>query len=193
MDKTQFEALTRAHWQDVLAYALRRTSDPADAADVVAEVFLVAWRRRESIPLGQDARLWLFGVARLTVTNQRRGEIRRTRLNARVTATISEAQIPAGSDPADDVVRREEAHRLGRAFQGLPERDAELLRLTAWEGLTPAQASVVLGLSPGLARVRLHRARERLRALLLEPPQRPVSTGHVLLDGYQPVTAKESF
>jgi hypothetical protein len=50
--------------RDILAYALRRVARPEDAADIVAETFLVAWRRLEDVPAGDGARLWLYGVAR---------------------------------------------------------------------------------------------------------------------------------
>ena len=61
--RAQFEALYAAEGRRVLAYALRRTAQPADAADVLAEVFLVAWRRLDDVPAGAEARLWLYGVA----------------------------------------------------------------------------------------------------------------------------------
>ncbi|MEU9884548.1 sigma factor [Sphaerisporangium sp. NPDC051011] len=48
-------------YRPVLAYALRRCQDPDDAADVVAETFMTAWRRIEEVPEGDAARLWLFG------------------------------------------------------------------------------------------------------------------------------------
>ncbi len=55
------------------------------------------------------------------------------------------------------------------ALEQLSPEDRELVTLIAWEGLTPAQAATALGLSPGTARVRLHRARTRLRAALSTP------------------------
>jgi RNA polymerase sigma-70 factor, ECF subfamily len=64
----------------VLAYAVRRTPDPQDAADVVAETFLVAWRRLDAVPSGEQARPWLYGVARHTLANRQRSELRRNRL-----------------------------------------------------------------------------------------------------------------
>ena len=62
--RSRFEALYATEGRRVLAYALRRTAQPADAADVLAEVFLVAWRRLDDVPAGAEARLWLYGVAR---------------------------------------------------------------------------------------------------------------------------------
>lgn len=60
----------------LLAYAVRRVADPADAADVVAETFLVAWRRLDDVPAGEAARPWLYGVARRVLANHYRGERR---------------------------------------------------------------------------------------------------------------------
>lgn len=53
-----------AHADDVLSYLLRRMPERADAADVLADTFLVAWRRIGEVPEGDAARPWLFGVAR---------------------------------------------------------------------------------------------------------------------------------
>ena len=61
----------------MLGYALRRTDNTDDAADVLAETFLVAWRRPDEIPPGPQARLWLYGTARRVLANQRRAERRR--------------------------------------------------------------------------------------------------------------------
>jgi DNA-directed RNA polymerase specialized sigma24 family protein len=63
-------------YRPVLGYVLRRCRDPDDAADVVAETFTTAWRRIEEVPQGDEATLWLYGVARRTLANHRRGERR---------------------------------------------------------------------------------------------------------------------
>lgn len=138
-----------------MAFALRRVS-PDDAADVVAETFLVAWRRSPEIPPGGEAELWLYGVARRVVANQERGERRRTRLNERL-----RAELPAVAAPLSSPVSERPAvlHALAR----LEQEDRELLLLTAWEDLRPAQVAGVLGISAVAARSRLHRARRRLR------------------------------
>src|SRR5580704_7606199 len=59
----RFEVVYAAHRGPVLGYVLRRTGNPDDAADVIAETFLTAWRRLEEIPRDPQARLWLYGVA----------------------------------------------------------------------------------------------------------------------------------
>lgn len=153
--EVRFRWLYDEHGRAILAYALRRVSDPDDAADILAETFLVAWRRSAEVPTGDDARLWLFGVARRTLANQRRGENRRARLTERLRSDLATAVQAPPPDQGDEVALS--------ALARLDPADQEILLLTAWEELTPAQAGRVLGLSAVAARSRLHRARRRLR------------------------------
>lgn len=151
--RAAFEAIFRAHYDDLLHFAVRRVG--ADAApDVVADVFLVAWRRRAVIP-GDAARLWLFGVATNVINNERRAQARRARLVARAAAEPIDTN---GNDPIDVTAG------VRQAFDSLPEMDREALRLSEWEQLTPAEAGLVLGCSAATFRVRVHRARRRLAA-----------------------------
>lgn len=171
MDETEFEQLCSTHWQPVLHYALRRAASAADAADVVAETFVVAWRRREQVPAGEDTGPWLFGVARHVLANQRRGLVRRSKLHDRI---LSATLTAYGTDPSEVVVGDEASRAIRRALGSLSDVDRELLTLTAWDGLSPSQAAVVLGISGPTARVRLHRARQRLKAHLpTDPPDPP--------------------
>ena len=129
----------------------------------MAETFLVAWRRRADVPAGEGARLWLYGVARRVLANQRRGELRRSALGSRL-----RAELPAlVSDPAGAVADRTEAVR---ALSQLGEADREVVELTAWEGLDSREVAEVLGITPVAARARLCRARNRLRGLLGHDP-----------------------
>src|ERR1700733_4310110 len=61
----RFEAAYAAHHGPVLGYVLRRTASPDDAADVLAETFLTAWRRLEDMPREPQSRLGLYGLARM--------------------------------------------------------------------------------------------------------------------------------
>jgi RNA polymerase sigma factor (sigma-70 family) len=159
--KVRFGKLYREQGRAVLAYALRRVEDREDAADVVAETFLVAWRRLEEIPIGSRERLWLYAVARRVTANLRRAEGRRTRLAERLAESLR-------SEPIADAARDGEAAAMLRAMRSLGEEDRELLLLVFWEELTPGQAAKVLGISAIAARSRLHRARRRLRALMAD-------------------------
>lgn len=152
------------HSAAVLAYAARRTSCAEDAADVLAETYLIAWRRIVTMPDEPDARPWLFTVARNVLANQHRATTRRTALTESLLADA--ARTVAAHQRPPSVETDLSATGLGRALSRLPEPDREVLLLAGWEGLTPAQIARVLDCSPPAARVRLHRARRRLRALL---------------------------
>lgn len=169
-DVQRFRALYDANFTAVLGYALRRVDQPADAADVVSEVFLVAWRRYDEAPPG-DGRPWLFGIARHVLANYHRSARRRQRLGARLRDTLRRDVVP---DPAVDVA---EWDRVRRTLLRLAPDDRELLMLVGWDGLTPTEAAGVIGIAPGTARMRLARARERFRAVWGDAEE---GTGHVL-------------
>lgn len=166
----RFRTFYTEHFEALLAYAVRRVSQPADAADVVADTFLVAWRRRGSLPPGEEARLWLYGVARKALANLHRGDRRRDRLGQRLRERLAATDLP---DHADDAIERQFVHA---ALRRLPETDREVLTLTVWEGLAPREIAEVLRISPAAVRQRLTRARARMRALTGDDPGPP---GHV--------------
>jgi RNA polymerase sigma factor (sigma-70 family) len=160
----RLDALYAAHGRSVLAYAVRRAADEHDAADVLAETFLVAWRRLDDIPSGDQALMWLYAVARRILANQKRGERRRQRLAERLgRELVSALEAVAPSEPA--------ATPIVAALAGLGPDDREIVLLAAWEELSPQQIGAVLGITQIAARSRLHRARKRLRALLDHPAE----------------------
>ena len=158
MSEQRFREVYDAHAADLLAYLVRRVEQREDAADLLSEVFLVWWRRRPDLP-PDEVRMWLYGVARKTLATYERGVRRRYRLAAALAASLR-AQPPVTLD--------EPASHVTDALSRLPAKDREALLLACWEGFTPEQIATVLGIRPGTARVRLHRARERLRLLLDE-------------------------
>ncbi len=143
----------------VTAYAMRRASR-SDAADVVAETFLVAWRRRDAVPDEPKTLPWLYGVARRVLANQRRSTHRRTQLRDRLRQQLDLRHW----EPTTDHV--EHLSRVEAALNVLSYDDAEILRLTAWEDLRPSEIAEVLDMAPGTVRQRLRRARIRLRKQL---------------------------
>jgi RNA polymerase sigma-70 factor (ECF subfamily) len=155
--RSRFEAMFRTTYEQVLAYVLRR-ADRADAEDVVADTYAVAWRRLDDIP--SDPLPWLYAVARRTLANARRSVRRRAQLAVRL---AGEAQPSRAVEP-DPGERLEEAVLMRAALAALPESDREVLMLVAWEGLDNEQASIVLEITPQAFAVRLHRARRRLEA-----------------------------
>jgi RNA polymerase sigma-70 factor (ECF subfamily) len=152
----QFEAIFRANHRQVLAYALRRSSDREQAEEVVSEVFLVAWRRLAEIPREPSA--WLLGTARRVLANQRRSTRRRYPDGPHLSLEAVEIE-DAGSATDERVTERA---ALASAFARLRAADRELLALIAWDGLSAGEAAEVLGCSTAVLAVRLHRARQRL-------------------------------
>jgi RNA polymerase sigma factor (sigma-70 family) len=151
-DRERFERIYRENFRPVLRFAAARI-DPERAKDVAAETFLVAWRRLDDVPA--EPRAWLFGVARKVIAGQFRSETRREALAGRLRGEhdAESADLAAAIADRDEVLA---------AFDSLRERDREVLRLVAWDGLTPAEAGAVLGVTRLAFTVRLHRARRRL-------------------------------
>ncbi len=163
-DEQWFEALFTRFHGPVRAYASRRAPDDAD--DIVADVFAVAWRKRDGVP--DNALPWLYAVAAREMLHTFRAHDRRDRLSARLQVTASLVH----PDPAEQIVGRLDAQApVSRALALLSESDAEVLRLWAWEHLEPTEIALVLGISSVASRVRLHRARRRLESILLTAPR----------------------
>jgi RNA polymerase sigma factor (sigma-70 family) len=140
------------HAGRVARYAARRV-EADDVQDVVSEVFLAAWRRLDDLP--EDALPWLFAAARNVVANRRRSRARRRALDDKL--------AHAGSSPEDGPAVLEVDARLLAAIRRLPESEREAFMLVAWDGLDHARAARAAGCTPAAFRVRLHRARRRLR------------------------------
>ena len=149
-----FDALFVEAYLPVARYVRRHVPD-ATVQDIVADTFVVAWRRMPDLP--QPPLPWLLGVARGLIANERRGTARRTRL-LQLAARQRQPIVP---DVANGVADRDSVRR---ALASLSANDQELLGLIGWDGLDVSEAAQVLGIRTGTAAVRLHRARERLQA-----------------------------
>ena len=167
--EAEFRRLFAEHHRHVLAYALRRTDERADAEDVVAGAFAVAWRRFEDAPAEELRLAWLYAIAARVLANQRRSRRRLSALRSRLQA------LPPPGPP-----ERVELEGVVAALRELRPEDQEILRLAAWEGLNSAELAVTLGCSENAAAIRLHRARKRL-AEQLEKGTEPA--GHSVVGG----------
>ena len=149
----RFDRIWQDHAPAVVRYA-RRHVLPDEVEDVVAETFVVAWRRLDAVP--SFGLPWLLGVARHVSANVRRSRRRREALSGRL-AGLGEEPVWPEVDAGDAVTA---------ALHGLSDADRELLTLIAWDGLSHEEAAEALGCSRGALKVRLHRARARFAALL---------------------------
>jgi len=158
----RFNALYEDTKAEIVAYVMRRATTREDAADVIAETYEVAWRRLVEVPSGHDGLLWLYVTARHILANHGR----RLRRNEAIVSRLAEALC--GVDPCYKPLD-EEALTAWAALAILAPDQREIVMLAAWEGLDAGEIGRVLGCSPTAARIRLHRARARLRAEVLAP------------------------
>jgi RNA polymerase sigma-70 factor (ECF subfamily) len=154
------------HADEIYRYVARRLG-PDAAADLVAEVFLIAFRNRGSFDPGRaQVRPWLYGIAVNVVRGHRRTETRRLRTLARA----AWPGPPGGAGFEDRVVERVSAERLrpalARALGALSVAERDLFLLVAWAGLSYDEAAQALGIPAGTARSRLARLRAKLRKSL---------------------------
>ena len=165
-DPDALELFYREHLETVQRFVARRVADPHLAADLIAEVFLAAVDSAASYrPDRGSAAAWLVGVARHVVA----GEFRRRSRDGAVVRRISGRRL-LDTDSLARIEERIDAERQARelyaALASLPPRDRALMELVAVDGLTVTEAAAVLGVTPGTARVRLHRSRARVRSQL---------------------------
>jgi RNA polymerase sigma-70 factor (ECF subfamily) len=151
-DRESFAALVREHGQAVHAYLARRAGRGV-ADELLAEVWLRAWRSRASYDIGwAGPRPWMYGIARNVL-----------RAHWRVRADHLGGAFRLAEDPWPAVDDRLDAVRLRLALTAalatLGEDSREVVLLVAWEQLTPAEVALALGLPPSTVRSRLHRAR----------------------------------
>jgi RNA polymerase sigma-70 factor, ECF subfamily len=165
-DPEIFEAFYREHVAAVQGFVARRCGDRDRAADLTAEIFLAAigaahrYRPRRGAP-----KAWLFGIAQNVVAIDRR---RAGRERARDERLRGSSMLDEG-DAAEIDARIDAAatqRHLYEAMERLTESERAVLELVAIDELSLAEAAAAAGVRPVTARVRLHRARRKLRAEL---------------------------
>jgi len=155
--EAKFTDIYDRYYGKIHAYCLRR-SDRDQVEDVVANVFLVAWRKIDEIPTGAHALYWLYRVAFRSVGRQWRGSTRQRRLKQKLDGLGRDMPIL----PEDFVVQDEETQIVLTAIQGLRPRDREALLLAEWEQLSGPEVAEILEISHAAAKQRIHRARRSL-------------------------------
>jgi RNA polymerase sigma factor (sigma-70 family) len=176
--EAKFEALYRAHVQQVYAYCMRRSSRE-EAKDMTADVFLHAWRRFEDMPRDEGALFWLYGVARNVVSNHDRSQRRRKRLNAKA-ASMAETHVQG---PEPQVVRNAEHEAVLQALAKLPKTDREIITLVEWEGLQRQEVAEMLFVSKSAIDKRIKRAHRKLAVALNVTSQDVLTTPVIAEEG----------
>lgn len=160
----RMHALVEAHGRDLLAYLQRRTSPVEDAADLLSDTMLTAWRRVRDLPATDEAaRMWLFVTARNVLANHRRSQLRRNEMADRLRQEILEQDrsTPGVHDTAPD-----HAEVVREAIAALPEAQQEIVTLVHWDGFTLAEVATMTGVSASTVRSRYAKARSTLATRL---------------------------
>lgn len=161
------ETLIRANASDLLAYLERRIDPRADAADVLSETFIIAWKKAGKAPADAlGGRMWLFTIARNLLLNARRTARRRLAATDRLRWELE--QSPTGTDLSD-------ATAVRAAVRQLPADLRELIELVHWEGFSLVEAAQITGITASTARSRYASAKGRLRTALAFAPEESLS------------------
>ncbi len=149
--RAEFEAVYRRHLPAVSAYLARRV-DRADVEDLAADVFAIAWRKRDAVAEGEELP-WLYRIASYQVANHRR----RLAVRANALALFAAPDAAPAADAAFDG-----DPELARAWRSLTGSQREVLALVVLDGLPVSEAAIALGVSANAASIRLHRAKRAL-------------------------------
>ena len=174
-DPAAVEAFYREHVEAIQRFVTRRVDDPHLAADLTAEVFLAAIEAAPGYRPGRGVPgAWLYGIARIVVSAERRRAAREARATARVVGRrlLDDDDIVRLQERIDAAARSRELHA---ALDALPDAERAVFELVALDGLTPGEAARVLAIRPVTARVRLHRARAVLRHHILDDQSPAIS------------------
>ena len=170
LDRDTFTRLYRENVEGIQRYLARRVGDPFLAADLTAEVFLAAIESAARFDAKRGTpRAWLFGIAKTVVA----AEARRNRRDQDVVRRISGRALVNDFDLARMHERIDAARlsdTLDRALDRLAPAEREIFELVAFDELSVAEAARVAKIRPTAARVRLHRARSRLKGELANTP-----------------------
>lgn len=175
VDPDIFEVFYREHVEGLQRFIARRVGERERAADLAAEIFLAAIESADGYRPGSGTpRAWLYGIARIVIANDaRRRDAEREKEDRWRVSALLDSDDAARIDARLDAAAR--SRDLYAAMGRLPEAERAVLELVALDELTVAEAAAVAGLRPVTARVRLHRARRKLRAELgaADQPSQP--------------------
>jgi RNA polymerase sigma-70 factor (ECF subfamily) len=170
--ESAFSAFFEAHERRLRAFALRRTSNPVAADDLVAATMAIAWTKFEEVEPA-SAFGWLCGTAIRVQANDSRMQ---RRWQAHVERLVAEAENrPLAAYLESDTLLAEQREAIAAAFERLPQDDRELLRLAVWDGLDDDELAAAFGINAAAARKRLSRARRRFRELYAQVTAEPTA------------------
>lgn len=162
-DGDAFGALFDRHRDRVFRHAHRLSGDRQEAEDIMAAAFLELWRRREKVRVVEGSVLpWLLVTTTNLARNSRRATLRYRRFLASLPRSGDIPNAPGDASRLQDTVDP----NVALALRTLNATDLHLVSLVVFEDYSIADAAAVLGMTPGAAKTRMHRARQRMKAAI---------------------------
>lgn len=157
--KTRFVDLLGSYEKEIHRYAFRMTGNPEDAADVLQETFLRAFKAFAKLPADANHRAWLYRIAHRQALNLFRSE------KVRATEPLDDALAvgDANGHPDDLAETRRLAQALGHVIRDLTVRQRSALLLNKYEGLPHREVAAILGCSEETARAQVYQAMKKVR------------------------------
>ncbi len=164
-DPEIFGAFYAEHLEDLQRFVARRVDDAEQAADLTADIFLAAITSAHRYRARATPKTWLYGIAVVVVAEDRRRGARERAREERLRGRINlDEEDTARIEERIDAAAR--SRRIYKAMDRLGEDERAVLELVAIDELTVTEAAAALRVRPVTARVRLHRARRKVRAEL---------------------------
>ena len=158
--RKKFENIYDQFVKDKTVYASRRSKNPETTADIVAETFMICWRRLNDIPDPPDAKFWLYRTARGVISNAYRKKANSEQLGKGLSSFLEKhGQDDFSSSTTDQLFVREELNKLD-------DDDKEIIMLKYWDGMKAKEIAEIIGISTVAARKRLNRASKLLKVRL---------------------------
>ena len=162
-DLAAFETIYRTHSGRLYSVACRMLGNPADAEDMLQEIFLAAHRKLESFRGESALGTWLFRLATNLCLDHLRSRAARA---GQLTGALDDEPALADSGSRKLAERTVAKMDLERALARLPEGCRTAFVLHDVEGLEHREVADMLGIAEGTSKSQVHKARLRLRAML---------------------------
>ena len=147
-DRSAFETLFRSYYEELCAFVDAKIGASDYADDIVQNVFLSLWRRRQELEIRSTLRAYLYGAARNESITYRRRRRERSQTEDQTKRVTERIRDWASLSPAETLERDELKAVIQESIDALPERRREVYVLSRQHGLTYKEIAIVMDISP---------------------------------------------
>jgi RNA polymerase sigma-70 factor (family 1) len=176
-DERGFDNLFRHFYLHLVSFAVDIVKLRPVAEEIVSDVFVKVWQKKEDILLIEKIKLFLF----VAVKNQCYNHVRQHSLWNVTVSPDNITSLSSAYNPEDDMAFRELQHQLNKAVEQLPDQCKQVFKLIKEDGLKYKEVAAILDISPRTVETQLFRAVKKLRKVLTEQEPREPGVPDVLL------------